>query len=120
MGVRNCHDAWPCDQRRRPGHGLALGAGLGLGRRYGGQGMSLAHAELALVQVRLEMRGHVADQRHVADGHHKGQQQQAETGARHHGTILMQFCRHAVGKVAFWHSILSEMCHITKGRLAII
>lgn len=114
------HGTWPGYPCRQPRHGPKFDAGLGLGRRYGGQWMSLADAELALVQVRLEMRGHVADQRHVADGHHKGQQQQAETGASQHGTILMQFCPYALGRVAFWHPFLSEMCHITASRLAII
>jgi hypothetical protein len=61
-----------------------------LGYRNGSQRLRLADAELALFEVGLKMRGHVAHQNHVAGRHHEGQQQVPESGGLHHGPILKQ------------------------------
>lgn len=69
--------------------GLRLNADGVICCRYRREQLGLADTQLTLAETRIEMCGHVTDQRHVADRQHQGQNDNFYPYRLDHGFILV-------------------------------
>lgn len=73
-----------------------------IGRRDGAEQLGLADTQLALLQLRLEMSRHVADQGDMAHHQHQGQQHHPNGSRFAHAVILKQFMARGVDAPESW------------------